>query len=100
MGEFLRVVTHPRVFRPPSDAAVAVGFLDRLLESPSLRVLLPSSRYWELLRALVPAARASGNLIFDAQVAAVCLEHGATTILTEDRDFARFPGITVRTLGG
>jgi hypothetical protein len=41
-------------------------------------------------------ADAKGNLVFDAQVAAVCLEHGATTILTQDRDYHRFPGITVR----
>ncbi|MEN8150330.1 MAG: PIN domain-containing protein [Planctomycetota bacterium] len=41
-----------------------------------------------------------GNLVFDAQIAAVCLENGARTILTEDRDFARFRRLTVRPLGG
>jgi predicted nucleic acid-binding protein len=39
-----------------------------------------------------------GNLVFDAQIAAVCLEHGATTLLTEDRDFSRFRGITTVSL--
>jgi len=101
VGEFLRIVTHPRgPFRRPSTAEQAFGALEGLLESPRARVLLPGARFVPLLRRMVLAGRASGNLVFDAQVAAVCLEHGATTILTEDRDFARFPGITVRTLGG
>ncbi len=63
-------------------------------------MLSPGTRFLSLLRRMVLQGRASGNLVFDAQVAAVCLEHGATIILTEDRDFARFPGIAVRTLGG
>ena len=96
LGEFLRVVTHARVFRPPTQMPVALGFLDELLESPSLRLLLPGARYWAILRGIVPDAGASGNLVYDAQIAAVCLEHGASTIMTQDKDFHRFPGITVR----
>jgi hypothetical protein len=48
-----------------------------------------------MFRAAVLSADARGNLVFDAQIAAVCLEHGASNLLTLDRDFARFPGITV-----
>jgi predicted nucleic acid-binding protein len=48
---------------------------------------------------LIEKSGVSGNLVFDAQIAAVCLEHGATTLLTEDRDFSRFSGITVLPLG-
>jgi hypothetical protein len=47
---------------------------------------------------MVAASSASGNLVHDAQIAAVCLEHGARTLLTLDRDFARFPGITTQSL--
>jgi len=100
IGEFLRVVTHPsgplRRPTPPPDAFDAV---DALLASPSVHVLYPGRRYLALLRALVRDGHAKGNLVFDAQIAAVCLEHGARTILTNDMDFRRFPGIDVRELG-
>ncbi len=100
VGEFLRIVTHPRGPLPrPSTSGQALGAIDGLLESPSVRVLAPGPRFLPLLRKVVVEGRATGNLVFDAQVAAVCLEHGATTILTEDRDYARFPGLTLRGLG-
>lgn len=93
IGEFLRVVSHPRVFDPPTPVLEALGSVESLLSSPTARVLVPGEQYMLLLRRLIDAAAVSGNLIFDAQIAAVCLEHGATTLLTEDRDFSRFPGI-------
>lgn len=98
IGEFLRVATHPRVLVPPSSDAEALGAIEALLESPTVRILSPGSRYWTLLSQLITASSARGNLVMDAQVAAVCLEHGATAILTEDRDFRRFDGVTARRL--
>ena len=100
IGEFVRVVSHPRVFDPPTPAADAVAAVASLLESPSVRVLSPGPRWLPLLRDLVGGSGVSGNLLFDAQIAAVCLEHGARTLLTEDRDFSRFPGLTTRHLRG
>jgi len=100
IGEFLRVVTHPHgPFRQPSTTEEAMLAIDGLVEGPRVRVLTPGPRFLPLLRKLVLEAKARGNLVFDAQVAAVCLEHGATTIVTEDRDFSRFAGLTVRGLG-
>lgn len=98
LAEFLRVTTHLRILEPPSDESEALGVLAALIESPTVRVLLPGERYWSLLRDSVLASRVRGNLIHDAAIAAVCLEWGATELLTEDRDFERFPGITVRRL--
>jgi hypothetical protein len=98
LGEFLRVVTHPAVFRPPSKLPQALGFLDGLLASPSLQVLSPGPRYWLLLRETIADSGARGNSVFDAQIAAVCREHGVPTILTEDREFRRFSGISIRRL--
>jgi toxin-antitoxin system PIN domain toxin len=98
--EFIRVVSHPHgAFRRPATGAEAMRAVDDLLASPSARVLLPGRRFLPLLRGLISDVGVRGNLVFDAQVAAVCLEHGATTILTEDHDFRRFSGITVRRLG-
>jgi uncharacterized protein len=89
LGEFVRVTTHRRVHNPPSSLEQALEFLDRLTESETFRVLLPDVEYWADLRAALEVASARGNLAFDAQIAAVCVRHGAT-LLTADRDFARF----------
>lgn len=93
LGEFLRVVTHPRVLDPPSSLDQARSALEGLLQSPTLRVLNPGPRYPELFLEAVRSADARGNMVFDAQIAAVCWEHGASRFLTVDRDFTRFPGI-------
>ena len=69
-----------------------------LLESPSVRLLTPGASYITLLEEQLQASGATGNLVFDAQFAAVCLEHGARTLLTEDRDFSRFRGIRTQGL--
>lgn len=98
LGEFLRVVTHMRVFDPPYSAEEACEAIARVLASPSLRVLVPGDRYPELLLAAIREARAVGNLVMDAQIVAVCREAGARCLLTEDRDFARFPGFRTETL--
>jgi uncharacterized protein len=99
VGEFLRVATHPRVLDPPSPERDAVDAIAGLLASPSVRVLSPGDRYWALLREAMLDAPARGNLVFDAQIVAVCREYGVNTILTEDRDFRRFSGVAVRRLG-
>jgi toxin-antitoxin system PIN domain toxin len=95
VGEFLRVVTHPRVFDPPSRFEQAGAWLARLLESPSLRILHPGDRFVALLLEQARRGDARGNLVFDAQIAAVCLEHGVDRLATRDRDFARFPSLRI-----
>jgi uncharacterized protein len=94
LGEFLRVVTHPRYLDPPTSLATALTSVDALLRSPSLVLISPGERYWQLLSETARSGAARGNLLLDAQIAAVCLEHGARTLLTEDRDFRRFDKIT------
>lgn len=99
IGEFVRLVTHPVVFDYPSSLEDALAALDGLLGSRRARLLTPGRRYWSILKGVVIDGHATGNHMFDAQIAALCLEHGATTILTEDRDFHRFQGLDVRRLG-
>lgn len=91
--EFVMIVTHPRLFDPPSSIDRALAALDRLVESPTCRVLSPGERFLELFAAALRDAEARGNLVFDAQIVAVCREHGARQLLTLDRDFDRFSGI-------
>jgi predicted nucleic acid-binding protein len=92
LGEFLRVVTHPRLLAPPFSIDEACEALGRVLGSPSLVVLTPGERFWPLLTVAVREATAAGNLAFDPQVVALCREAGASALLTEDRDFDRFRG--------
>ena len=96
LGEFLRVVTHPRILKPPSSLEEGLGAISALLASPGLRVISPGHRYSDILAEEVLAANARGNLVFDAQIAAVCREEGVDYLLTSDRDFSLFP--QVRTL--
>jgi len=93
LAEFLRVTTHPRLLAPPFTVAEACAALARILESPSLVLLMPGERFWPLLAEAVSEGSAAGNLVFDAQVAALCREAGVSALLTEDRDFDRFPGL-------
>lgn len=98
IGEFLRVVSHDRLFDPPTPVLHALDSLKSLLGSPSVRIMTPGDRYLRLLHDLIDESGVSGNLVFDAQIAAVCLEHGASALLTEDRDFARFKRLKPITL--
>ena len=90
VGEFIRVVTHHRIFDPPHTVDEACAAVDHLLESPSLRIIRPGDRFESLLMQAIRSAEASGNLVFDAQIVAVCRETGIHRFLTEDRDFKRF----------
>jgi len=98
LGEFLRVLTHPRILDPPLAAGEACEALGRVLQSPSVRVLIPGEAYTDLLLRAVNEAEATGNVVFDAQIVALCRESGVTALVTEDRDFARFRGFAIRRL--
>jgi uncharacterized protein len=93
--EFLRVVTHPRVFHPPMPAAAALRDLRRIFASPSLVLLAETSRHAEVMAEVVEASGVTGNLIHDAHIAALCLEHGVSELVTGDRDFTRFARVRV-----
>lgn len=90
VAEFVRVVTHPKLFDPPYGADEACRAVDQLLASPSVRVLHSGPSFFAHFAEAVRDANAVGNLVFDAQIVAVCRESGVTSLLTEDRDFARF----------
>lgn len=91
--EFLRIVTHPRVYQPPVPIALARADLSALLGSPSLVLLAETDRHAEVLDQVLAESGASGNLVHDAHIAALCREHGVAEILTADADFHRFAGL-------
>ena len=89
LSGFLRVVTHPRVFREPSPLGEALGFCQVLVDCELSHWIEPGDRHWKIFVSLCRDADARGNLIPDAWFAAVAIEHGCEWV-TLDRDFARF----------
>lgn len=94
--EFLAIVTHPRIFRPPTPLGRALDQVDAWLEAPGLLVLGESETHWATLRAALEAGRVTGPQVHDARIAALCVDHGIDELWTADRDFSRFPGVHVR----
>ena len=93
--EFFAIVTHPRIYSPPTPADNAVEQIDAWMESPSLVMLGEAQDYWPQLRALILNGRIAGPMVHDARIAALCIQHGVQEIWTADRDFGRFSGILV-----
>jgi toxin-antitoxin system PIN domain toxin len=91
---FLRISTSPKMIFVPLELDEAASIVSEWLERPNVSIIGPTGRHWEIFRKLLPRSRARGSLIMDAHLAALAIEHGAT-LCTNDRDFARFPGLRV-----
>ncbi len=94
--EFLAIVTHPGIYKPPTPLQDAILQVDYWMESPSLRLLGEEHGYWDSCKAMLTAGRAVGPLVHDGRVAAICRAHGVDELWTADRDYARFPGLRLR----
>lgn len=95
LSGFLRVVTHPRVFNPPSDLVSALAFVNAIRSQPNAVPIAPGSRHWEIFTRLCQSAGVKGNLVPDAYLAALAIESGSEWITT-DRDYSRFTGLKWR----
>ena len=93
--EFIAVVTNRRVFDPATTLDDAIAFVSSLVASPHLVLLAETSAHWTTLQSLASLGRAVGGRIHDARIAAICLEHGVRELWSADRDFSRFPGLSV-----
>lgn len=89
---FVRVMTHPRIFAVPASLETTLGFVDALFRQPGVVRAGAGRRHWDQFSAMCRSADARGNVVSDAAIAAIAVEHGAT-VVTFDRDFARFPGL-------
>lgn len=96
LHEFFAIVTHPRIYSPPTPTDAALAQIDAWLESPSLVLLTESDRHWPSLRGLIARARLAGPAVHDARIAALCLQHGVRELWTADRDFGRFSELKTR----
>jgi uncharacterized protein len=94
--EFLAITTHPKIYAPPTPLADALDQIAAWMEAPNLVLLPEANGYWTVLRDTLLTARATGAHVHDARIAALCRFHGIQELWTADRDFGRFPELTVR----
>ncbi len=92
LSGFVRVVTHPKIFNKPSPLVDAHAFTAQLRNRPNCVLLAPGARHWEIFGRLCIEAKAKGNLVPDAYLAAIAIEMGCEWTTT-DRDFSRFNGL-------
>ncbi|HUY85827.1 MAG TPA: type II toxin-antitoxin system VapC family toxin [Acidimicrobiales bacterium] len=95
LSGFVRLVTHPRVFDPPSELAPALEFAELNRSSPNAVRITPGDRHWDIFSRLCKASYARGNFVADAYHASLAIESGSEWITT-DRGFARFGGLRWR----
>lgn len=93
--EFLAVVTHPRIYRPPTPLEVALEAVHVLLAAPRVHLLAEAPAHASVLAELVRSSGVTGARIHDARIAAICLAHGVDALWSADRDFSWFPALTV-----
>lgn len=94
--EFLAIVTHPKIFAPPTPLATALAQVEAWLESPGLILLSEAAGYWSVLSDTMKIGRIAGPQVHDARIAALCLQHGVYELWSADRDFNRFPALAVK----
>jgi toxin-antitoxin system PIN domain toxin len=88
--EFLAIVTHPRIFDPPSTTAQALDQVTAWTASPSLVLLSEGATHLTTLQTVVNEGAATGPRIHDARIAALCIDADVRTLWTFDRDFTRW----------
>jgi toxin-antitoxin system PIN domain toxin len=86
---FVRITTNPKIVQPALSITDALTIVNAWLDQPNVATLNPGPMYWSIFQRVATDARVHGNLVNDAHLAALAIEHGAT-IYTADGDFARF----------
>lgn len=92
LNGFLRIATHPKIATNPLSPADAVAKVGAWLAHPNTQVVNPGVMHWAEYEKLILATSATGNLLMDAHLAALAIEHGCD-LASCDTDFAKFPGL-------
>jgi toxin-antitoxin system PIN domain toxin len=95
LGAFIRIGTNPRVFEHPLSLDQALARIQSWMDQPCTRIISPTERHWTVFQKLLRDGQAVANLVTDAHLAALAVEHGCELIST-DSDFSRFPGVRWR----
>lgn len=93
---YLRIATHPAIFARPLSHNEARSNLESLLALPHVHTVGEGDAFWRRFLEVADDVHPTGNLVPDAHIAALMLEHGVRTIWTRDRDYRAFSGIRVR----
>jgi toxin-antitoxin system PIN domain toxin len=93
--EFIAIVTHQSIYRPPTDTAMALAAMRVWMESPLCRMIGEGPGYFDRLEKLALQGKVRGPVIHDARVAAICHHNGVTELWSADRDFSRFGSLKV-----
>ena len=93
---YLRIATHPAVFRQPLSWVEAAGNVEALLGRAHVQTPGEPERFWLRFREVATDAVPTGNLVPDAHLVTLMVANGVRTIWTHDRDYRRFRGIEVR----
>jgi uncharacterized protein len=96
LHEFIAIVTHPRIYAPPSRTDAAFDQLSLWTASPSLRLIGETENHFDSLKELALGAKLVGPKLHDAKIAVLCLQHGVTELWPADRDFLMFPALKTR----
>ena len=95
LSAFIRIGTNPRVFEHPLSLEQALARVQSWLDQPCTRVVRPTERHWTVFKQMLANGQAVANLVTDAHLAALAIEHGCELAST-DADFARFPKLKWR----
>lgn len=94
LSSFLRIVTNHRIYKKPTPPDAACAFCNTILSAPAAVALRPGPGHWQIFVELCTQIGARANVVPDAYLAALAIEHGATWV-TVDQGFARFPGLRI-----
>lgn len=92
VSAFLRIMTHPGLRGTRVSLEEVIEIVNEWLRLPQVRLLTPGERHWKMFRQMLLEGHATGRLVTDAEIAATTIEFGGE-LHTNDRDFARFPGL-------
>jgi toxin-antitoxin system PIN domain toxin len=90
---FVRISTHPRASANPLSPQDALSFVEDWLAQDMAWIPIPGHGHARVFTEFVSGQHLSGNLVSDAHLAALAVEHGLT-LYSNDSDFARFPGLS------
>lgn len=94
ISAFLRITTDPRSYGQIATMADACATVDDLLSYSNVAVVEPTASHWPIFKKILVESQATGNLVTDAHLAALAIEHGAS-LCTNDKDFTRFTGLKI-----
>lgn len=92
LNAYLRIATNQRIQESPLTMKEATQRVESWLDQPCVRLVVPTEAHWEIFQTQIQEAAATGNLVSDAHLAALAIEH-ASVLYSTDRDFARFPNL-------